>query len=221
MRRRIEHLVELWIRRSLSARRRFWNRVFARRLSSDQPAKSERALRAPCPVFHPLAYFLSIGGPIFSAGAGGNAAFAPCRWASGAGRAGSGAGLVGRVPPGFDSAGLLSFCETTAPCGGTLGALAFCCAPCAAAIKAPDTTITVATINRAGPKSILPLRLCWSRCMAFDRVKRWSDQHPFRVNVPRRRVEGELHHSCARCARKRLLPLLAIGGIALGLMMQR
>ena len=91
-------------------------------------------------------YFFSIGGPIFSAGAGGNAAFAPCRSASGAGRAGSGAGLVGRVPPGFDSAGLLSFCET-APCSGALEASVFCCPPCAAAIKAPDTTITVAIVN--------------------------------------------------------------------------
>ena len=114
-------------------------------------------------------YFFSIGGPIFSAGAGGNAAFAPCRSASGAGRAGSGAGLVGRVPPGFDSAGLLSFCAT-APCGGALEASVFCCAPCAAAIEAPDATITIATISRTGPKSIPPLRLCRSRCMVFDRV---------------------------------------------------
>lgn len=47
-----------------------------------------------------------IGGPTFSAGAGGNAALAPCCSACESERAGSGAGVVGRVPPGFDSAGL-------------------------------------------------------------------------------------------------------------------
>jgi hypothetical protein len=115
------------------------------------------------------AYFFSIGGPIFSAGAGGNAGFAPCRWASGSGRAGSGAGVVGRVPPGFDSAGLLSFCETAAG-GGALEVSAFGCAPCAAVIEAPDTTIMVAAINRASPKSFPPLRPRLSACMAFDQV---------------------------------------------------
>ncbi|PSO19113.1 hypothetical protein C7G42_12460 [Bradyrhizobium sp. MOS003] len=50
-------------------------------------------------------YFFSIGGAIFSAGAGGNAGFAaPC--VCGSGRAGSGAGVVGRSPPGLASAGL-------------------------------------------------------------------------------------------------------------------
>jgi hypothetical protein len=49
-------------------------------------------------------YFLT-GSPIFSAGAGGNAGLAPFFCASGSGRAGSGGGVVGRVPPGFDSAG--------------------------------------------------------------------------------------------------------------------
>src|SRR6476646_8679493 len=50
-------------------------------------------------------YFSLIGGAIFSAGAGGSAGCAPCFCASASGRAGSGAGVVGRVPPGFDSAG--------------------------------------------------------------------------------------------------------------------
>jgi hypothetical protein len=52
-------------------------------------------------------YFFSIGGATFSAGAGGNAGLAPSCCAAGAGCAGSGAGVVGRVPPGFDSAGVL------------------------------------------------------------------------------------------------------------------
>ncbi|QAU49362.1 hypothetical protein EAS54_29800 [Bradyrhizobium guangzhouense] len=54
-------------------------------------------------------YFFSSGGAIFSAGAGGNAGLAapaaPC--VCGSGRAGSGAGVVGRSPPGFASAGVL------------------------------------------------------------------------------------------------------------------
>ena len=52
-------------------------------------------------------YFLT-GSPIFSAGAAGKAGLAPFFWASASGRAGSGGGVVGRVPPGFDSAGRLS-----------------------------------------------------------------------------------------------------------------
>jgi hypothetical protein len=54
-------------------------------------------------------YFLSgIGAAVFSAGAGGNAGVAPAFCASASGRAGSGAGVVGRSPPGLDSAGGLS-----------------------------------------------------------------------------------------------------------------
>src|SRR5882757_11166113 len=46
-----------------------------------------------------------IGGAVFSAGAGGSAVGAPDFFASASGRAGSGAGVVGRSPPGFGSAG--------------------------------------------------------------------------------------------------------------------
>lgn len=53
-------------------------------------------------------YLSLIGGAIFSAGAGGKTGFAPAFCASRSGRAGSGAGVVGRSPPGFDSAGALS-----------------------------------------------------------------------------------------------------------------
>ena|SRR6185312_209258 len=52
-------------------------------------------------------FFSGIGGAIFSAGAGGSAGLAPSFWASALGRAGSGAGVVGRAPPGVDSAGTL------------------------------------------------------------------------------------------------------------------
>jgi len=63
-------------------------------------------------------YFDGMGGAIFSGGAGGSAAFAPSFCACSLGRAGSGAGVVGRVPPGLDSAGA-SFAGAGADvCGG-------------------------------------------------------------------------------------------------------
>lgn len=63
-------------------------------------------------------YFRSIGGAIFSGGAGGRAAFAPSFCACASGRAGSGAGVVGRVPPGFASAGLSFVVAEGEPCRG-------------------------------------------------------------------------------------------------------
>nr|AWM05271.1 hypothetical protein CIT39_01570 [Bradyrhizobium symbiodeficiens] len=51
-------------------------------------------------------YFFSIGGAIFSAGAGGSAGLVAVPWVCWSGRAGSGAGVVGRSPPGLASAGL-------------------------------------------------------------------------------------------------------------------
>ncbi|PDT91926.1 hypothetical protein CO669_01215 [Bradyrhizobium sp. Y36] len=51
-------------------------------------------------------YFFSIGGAIFSAGAGGRAGLVAAPCVCGSGRAGSGAGVVGRSPPGLASAGL-------------------------------------------------------------------------------------------------------------------
>jgi hypothetical protein len=50
-------------------------------------------------------FYFRTGSPIFSGGAAGKAGVAPAFCASGSGRAGSGAGVVGRVPPGFGSAG--------------------------------------------------------------------------------------------------------------------
>src|SRR6185437_12827368 len=64
-------------------------------------------------------YFLSdIGGAVFSAGAGGRAGLAPSCCACASGRAGSGAGVVGRSPPGFDSAGALPSVVDGVPCNG-------------------------------------------------------------------------------------------------------
>ena len=54
-----------------------------------------------------IVYFSLIGGAIFSAGAGGNAGAAPVVCDAASGWADSGAGVVGRTPPGFDSAGAL------------------------------------------------------------------------------------------------------------------
>ncbi len=50
-------------------------------------------------------YFCWIDGAIFSAGAGGSAGLALSFCACGSGRAGSGAGVVGRTPPGFELGG--------------------------------------------------------------------------------------------------------------------
>ncbi|QOZ47931.1 hypothetical protein XH89_33945 [Bradyrhizobium sp. CCBAU 53340] len=52
-------------------------------------------------------YFFSSGGAIFSAGAGGSAGLVAAPCVCGSGRAGSGAGVVGRSPPGLASAGVL------------------------------------------------------------------------------------------------------------------
>jgi hypothetical protein len=70
-------------------------------------------------------YFSLIGGAIFSAGAGGNADAAPVVCAGASGRAGSGAGVVGRTPPGFDSAGELSGAVEGDDCKGCVA-----CATC-------------------------------------------------------------------------------------------
>src|SRR3954447_17237416 len=52
-------------------------------------------------------YFSLIGGAIFSAGAWGSAGLVAAPCVCGSGRAGSGAGVVGRWPPGLASAGVL------------------------------------------------------------------------------------------------------------------
>jgi len=59
-----------------------------------------------------------MGGAIFSAGAGGSAAFAPSFCACGSGLAGSGAGVVGRWPPGLDGAGAFSWLGDGEDCSG-------------------------------------------------------------------------------------------------------
>src|SRR5579872_1939351 len=67
----------------------------------------------------------SIGGAIFSAGAGGSAGLAPAFCAAGSGWAGCGAGVVGRVPPGFESAGLL-LSECGEACSGCVACAMTC-----------------------------------------------------------------------------------------------
>src|ERR1700744_1684522 len=71
-------------------------------------------------------YLSLIGGAVFSAGAGGRTGVAPSFCACGSGRAGWGAGVVGRFPPGFDWAGVLSsFGGAGGPCNGGVA-----CATC-------------------------------------------------------------------------------------------
>jgi len=103
-----------------------------------------------------------IGGAIFSAGAGGSAGFAPSFWACGSGRAGSGAGVVGRVPPGFDSAGLPVPCGAGVPwSGGVPGvtcASAVCCGGRAISVARETPAITApAAISAAASTMSRPI----------------------------------------------------------------
>ena len=92
----------------------------------------------------PTRYFSLIGGATFSAGAGGSAGLAPSFCASASGRAGSGAGVVGRVPPGFDSAGGEGDgCVACARCGRS----ALSSASEIAEISRPTPTSVAATSN--------------------------------------------------------------------------
>jgi hypothetical protein len=88
-------------------------------------------------------YFDCIGGAIFSGGAGGRAAFAPSCCACASGRAGSGAGVVGRVPPGLDSAGVSFVVVEGEPCKGGVA-----CARCTL-VRATDTSEKPANIRPA------------------------------------------------------------------------
>lgn len=65
----------------------------------------ETRLRAICALRFKCSYFVEIGGAVFSAGAGGNAGFAPASLASASGRAGCGGVSWGRCPVVEGSAG--------------------------------------------------------------------------------------------------------------------
>src|ERR1700761_3593750 len=94
------------------------------RLNAGEALKTERschrhiASTRACSTLELERYFCWIGGAIFSAGAGGSTGLAPSFCACASGRAGSGAGVVGRTPPGFDSAGLSSVVVEGVPCVG-------------------------------------------------------------------------------------------------------
>src|ERR1700721_657575 len=99
-------------------------------------------------------YFCWIGGAVFSAGAGGNPAGAPSFCARAWGWAGSGAGVVGRSPPGFDSAGALFGVEGD-DCSGCV-ACAICVSPALSwAIETMDTPTPAA--GRPEAHSISPV----------------------------------------------------------------
>src|SRR4051812_39838816 len=107
-------------------------------------------------------YFSLIGVPVFSAGAGGNAGCAPAFCASASGRAGSGAGVVGRAPPGVDSAGT-SFCGSDVDDGVGCVACASCVGGLLALISANDSAemAVPATISAAAiSQSLLPTGFC-------------------------------------------------------------
>ena len=98
-------------------------------------------------------YFGCIGGAIFSAGAEGRAAFAPSFWASDVGVAGSGAGVVGRVPPGFDSAGLSSLVVEGEPCKGGVACASWTLARVVATSEKPVSTSPAASMADAKKNS--------------------------------------------------------------------
>ena len=97
-----------------------------------------------------------IGGAVFSAGAGGNAGVAPdfCAWISG--RAGSGAGVVGRSPPGLDSAGGVSWgAGVGEDCNGCVACATCGLLPLSWASERPATVSPTATIADARSISLL------------------------------------------------------------------
>src|ERR1700761_4948608 len=63
-------------------------------------------------------HFSLIGGAVFSAGAGGNAGWAPSCRALASGLAGWGAVVVGRASPGLEPAGAVEFAGAGVPCNG-------------------------------------------------------------------------------------------------------
>ncbi len=83
-----------------------------------RPAKAKSDAANGQPALMEKSYFELIGGAIFSAGACGSAAFSPSFCAAVSGLAGSGAGVVGRVPPGLASAGTLLGAAGGCDCSG-------------------------------------------------------------------------------------------------------
>src|SRR5258708_28101844 len=107
-----------------------------------------------------------MGGAIFSAGADGSVGVARSFWARVSGRAGSGAGVVGRSPPGFDSAGGLS-CGVGDDCNGGVA-----CANCRSATaswtnETPDMASPAIINTDAGSISFLYARLLSSGDISF------------------------------------------------------
>jgi hypothetical protein len=112
-------------------------------------------------------YLALIGVPVFSAGADGNAGAAPVVCAAASGRAGSGAGVVGRAPPGFDSAGSSFGAAAGEDCKGCV-ACAICGWRAAISIsEAPDTASPVAINRDARRKSFMEARFLSSEDIVF------------------------------------------------------
>jgi hypothetical protein len=123
--------------------------------------------KTPVIRISPPVYFSLIGGAIFSAGAGGNADAAPVVCAGVSGWAGSGAGVVGRTPPGFDSAGVLPGVVEGDDCKGCVA-----CAKCvlraeSCVSESPAMTSPAVTIAEASQKSFLEARFLSSGDMFF------------------------------------------------------
>ena len=103
-------------------------------------------------------FFCSIGGAIFSGGAGGRAAFAPSFCAADVGVAGSGAGVVGRVPPGFDSAGLSLVVSEGEPCKGGVACASWTLARVVATSEKPVSVSPATSMADAKKNSLRRFR---------------------------------------------------------------
>ena len=117
-------------------------------------------------------HFCLIGGPIFSAGAGGSADLAPSPGFRGSGCAGWSAGVVGRASPGLDSAGLLLRAGAGVPCkGGVPGVLCTrCCRPptFASAKETPDIASSATISAKPSSRSPFDARIRLSVCISFN-----------------------------------------------------
>ena len=119
-----------------------------------------RRLRAAAERRH---CFCCIGGAIFSGGAGGRAAFAPSFCASAVGLAGSGAGVVGRVPPGLDSAGVSFVVVEGEPCRGGVACASWALVRAVATSEKPQSTSPAPSIADATRNSV-------RRFLSFDNI---------------------------------------------------
>ena len=151
-------------------------------------------------------YFSLIGVPVFSAGAGGSAGCAPAFCASTSGRAGSGAGVVGRAPPGVDSAGT-SFCASDVDEGAGCVAWASCVGGLPALISANDSAEWLHPRRSAPqPSANHVCQLVFAHRQTCRSPQICSRDQRSRGNMVPGEHEGHLDACRAKCAANATLP---------------